>query len=118
MGNKLVIKDGVCVQSHSAGPSLAGTLTIPDGPIRVAPRAFHEFTSLTALELPRSLRSIGREAFRGCVGLAGTLIIPEGITRLDSMVFYECVGFTALELPRSLRTVGERAFCGCAGQCE
>ena len=90
MGNKLVVKGGVCKgcragengERHTdpagAHKALRGTLKIPRGVTDIGQRAFDHAHGITALELPRSLRTIGAGAFNYCTGLTGTLTIPEG----------------------------------------
>ncbi|MBO6121259.1 MAG: leucine-rich repeat domain-containing protein [Kiritimatiellae bacterium] len=77
--------------------------------------AFYEMPALTNVVLNQTLRSIGREAFRGCTALKTVSpLLPTGLRVFgsgNSGVFYGC---TALEgdvlWPNSLTNIANRAF--------
>ena len=77
--------------------------------------AFYEMPALTNVILNQNLRSIGREAFRGCKALKTVSpLLPTGLQVFgsgDNGVFYDC---TALEgdvlWPNSLTNIASRAF--------
>ena len=77
--------------------------------------AFYEMPALTNVVLNESIRSIGREAFRGCTALKTVSpLLPTGLQVFgsgDNGVFYGC---TALEgdvlWPNSLTNISNRAF--------
>ena len=109
-----MIKDGVC-EGSKRGESLSGTLTIPEGTRKIGQGAFYHYENVTALELPRSLRIVGKGAFCYCIGLVGALALPDGVIDIQKEAFCDCWGITTLRLPRSLTAVGEKAFQGCSG---
>ena len=63
------------------------------------------------LELPDTVKSIGRAAFYNCTGLTD-INIPEGVTEIGDYTFYKCAGLTAIDLPESIDTIGSYAFYG------
>lgn len=77
--------------------------------------AFYEMPALTNVVLNESIRSIGREAFRGCTALKTVSpLLPTGLQVFgsgDNGVFYGC---TALEgdvlWPNSLTNISNREF--------
>ena len=106
-------------ESWEAVPTV---LVVPAGITRIGRGAFACSSSeprgffcnrITALELPRSLRTIESRAFAFCNGLAGTLTIMDGTTEIGSGAFQHCRNLKALELPSSLRTIGDDAFASC-----
>ena len=80
----------------------------------VAAYAFENATDVEAVTIPSSVKTIGREAFRGCVNLK-TLTLAEGIEKIEPAVFEGCESLTSVELPNTLTYIGAYAFQGCAG---
>ncbi|MBQ9993978.1 MAG: leucine-rich repeat domain-containing protein, partial [Clostridia bacterium] len=50
-------------------------------------------TALESITLPDSLRSLGRESFRGCTALR-TLTIPDSVTEIGEDAFAGCGALT------------------------
>ena len=70
-------------------------------------------SSLTVIELPPSVQSIGDEAFQGCTALA-SLDLGE-LNSMGERAFAECDSLTVIDFPDSLLGVGVRAFQNCTG---
>ena len=62
--------------------------------------------------LPKSLTSIGNEAFSGCDSLA-TLYLPTSLTSIGRVAFSWCNSLTTIHLPASLTTIGDGVFFEC-----
>ena len=71
-----------------------------------------ETTVITEIELPSSLRKIGRNAFYSCYFL-NTVHLPEGLTELSAYIFYACGNLKNINLPSTLKTIGDYAFASC-----
>ena len=88
---------------------------IPEGATEIAADAF---TSggvnfiLRSVEIPGSVKKIGRGAFSECFNLT-TLELPEGVETIDTYAFRKCVNLKRVEFPDSLKTIGPGAFAGC-----
>ena len=74
--------------------------------------AFYRYEKLESIELPRSLRKIGKGTFRECRKLR-YIVIPEKVGILGEGVFFQCVKLEHIELPRSLRKIGKETFRDC-----
>lgn len=74
----------------------------------------NKYTLEATLELPNTLRKIGKQAFFGCKGLTGDLIIPDSVEEIGESAFYGCSGFDGeLKLSENLKTIGYDAFKNC-----
>ena len=63
--------------------------------------------SLTRLILPDHLKSIGANAFYGCIFLSGSLNIPEGVVEIQRGAFNGCTALNGtLSLPSTLKYLG------------
>ncbi len=64
--------------------------------VAIERRAFRLASRLTAVALPPSLRSIGDQAFGGCLALADTLVIPPGLQHIGVEAFNDCPRLTTV----------------------
>ena len=101
----------------------SGALTIPatvrDGSTiydvtGVAAYAFYQCTTLTAINLPTSIRVIGSNAFYQCYGFT-SIVIPNGVTTIGENAFYDCYQATSLSIPNTVTSIGDYAFAHCIG---
>ena len=75
--------------------------------------AFYGCTSLTSIEIPASVQTIGEAAFEACVKLATVKFDKESrLETIDSRSFYSCP-ITTIDIPASVQTIGEAAFQEC-----
>ncbi len=75
--------------------------------------AFYGCTSLTSIEIPASVQTIGEAAFEACVKLATVKFDKESrLETIDSRSFYSCP-ITTIDIPASVEIIGAAAFSGC-----
>jgi len=79
------------------------TVNFPDTMRHIGDMAFYQ-TSLTSLDLPEGISSIGWLAFAGS-SLRGTVVIPEGVTEIAHEPFVHQWGLLDLYLPSTLTTI-------------
>ena len=94
-------------ESNSQLKAIAGGYNPSDG-------AFYGCTSLTSIEIPASVQTIGKAAFQECTKLATVKFDKE--SRLKTIApgsFYRCP-ITTIDIPASVQTIGEAAFQGCS----
>ena len=78
---------------------------------RIGDRAFTNST-LTSIDLPGTLKSIGSHAFNSCKKL-GIVSIPGTVNTIGDHAFYTCTGLKSLTINEGVTTIGSYAFAGC-----
>jgi hypothetical protein len=86
------------------------TLTLSEGITGIRDRQFENVSGLIAVNLPSTIREIGRSAFYR-TGIS-SIVIPEGVTRINDDTFYGCNALTSITLPSTLKEIGGGAFNG------
>lgn len=74
--------------------------------------AFENCTSLTSIDLPRSVTTISASAFRGCTALE-RVSLSEGLETMGNHCFANCSSLTAISIPSTVTSLGASAFVGC-----
>ncbi len=67
-----------------------------------------EYTQITELRLPSTLKKIGQEAFKATN--ISELVIPSGVETIDTWAFGDCANLRKVTLPASLKKIGAAAF--------
>ena len=94
-----------------AWPDLSGHYMIKKGTKVICNGAFHR-CSLTSINLPDSVTSIGECAFIRCQSLT-RINIPDSMTSIGDNAFRNCESLTCINIPDSVTSIGNSAFCGC-----
>lgn len=84
---------------------------------RLPPYAFFSLqrwcgSSLKTIILPKSIVSIGENAFFACLGQTD-INLPEGIVTIEKEAFYQCNSLLSITFPISLTSIGKSAFFAC-----
>ncbi|MBP3761494.1 MAG: leucine-rich repeat protein, partial [Ruminococcus sp.] len=66
-------------------------------------------SSLTKIEIPDSVTSIGEYAFFGCSSLT-KIEIPDSVTSIGEYAFFGCSSLTEIKVPDSVTSIGYGAF--------
>ena len=121
---------------------IEGTLTIPDGTTTIKDFAFLNLTTITGVEVPASVQSLGDGVFKGCTNISSfsgpnasadgsylkigstlaafapastvtTFAIPAGTTTIGNYALYDAKKLTSITIPDSVTTIGDYSFSGC-----
>ena len=87
------------------------SVTLPATLQVIGNQAFQQ-TSLTSIEIPESVTSIGQSAFLGCTAMVSAKI-PSKLTEIQARVFEHCKALETINTPQGLTKIGDYAFLGC-----
>lgn len=97
-----------------ARADLSGHYMIKEGTKVICNGAFYWRDSLTSINMPDSVTSIGDLAFFGCKSLA-SINIPDSVTSIGNGVFSECKSLTSITIPESVTKMAGNPFVGWDG---
>lgn len=89
------------------------TVTIGNAAV-VYDNAFSYCSSLTQVNLPETLTSIGENAFYNCSSLS-QIELPSSLTNIAQSVFSSCSALESIVIPSSVTSIGSGAFSYCYG---
>ena len=88
---------------------LSGHYLIKEGTKVICNEAFSDCTSLTSINIPDSVTSIGYAAFYKCDSLT-SINIPDCVTSIGKLAFYECKSLTCINIPQSVSNMEGNPF--------
>lgn len=91
---------------------IQGHFVVPSFVNCICEGAFQDCDSLTSVDIPKGVFSIGPDAFHGCSSLT-SINIPEGVVRVGERAFSSCKNLLSVKLPHSLTEISESAFAYC-----
>jgi len=100
--------------------------------------AFVGSKNLSSIIIPKSVKSIGEDAFAKCKKLdtltfaqgsqctkigyeafydsgLKSIVLPDSITSIGNDTFFGCTSLTSVTIPEGMKSIGYRAFSGCTG---
>lgn len=88
-------------------------VTISEGVENIGNYAFYGCESLTQIDIPSSVKIIGKGAFAMSKKLRH-VNISEGLESIDNYAFAACKSLRKISLPRSVSDIGDEAFIECS----
>ena len=99
-----IVTDYLSIEDEIVLPELYNNL-----PVKEIGEECFEYDDITSIELPKSLRKIGRAAFSGVTGLVD-ITLPEGLEEIGDEAFYYISTLKSVTLPSTLKTIGNKVF--------
>lgn len=91
--------------------NLTTVVTLPATLEKIGEDAFH-YSSITSIEIPNTVRTIGMSAFSMCTNLASANL-PTALTTINYGLFSGCSKLTSINIPEHVKTIGGAAFTMC-----
>lgn len=88
------------------------SIRLPKSLRHIGKRAFKGCQNLSSIELPRGLKSIGEGAFEDCWHLR-ELILPKRVQRIEAYTFKNCIALKWFYVTNRISFIGNEAFCWC-----
>lgn len=108
-----VIYAGLVAYSYDSESSPSGgIITLRNGTIGIASRAFH-WADIQGINMPNSVIYIGDHAFVECYDLE-QVVLSQGLTSITTGLFKECNNLTSVNIPASCNAIGDSAFYDCS----
>ena len=93
--------------------SVSSNVTLRDGTVGIANYAFYNCANLVSVQMPDTVKIVGRAAFYDCSSLAGVKL-PDTLEVIEDYTFYRCKSLQLFSLPPMLKYIGRSAFYKCA----
>lgn len=103
--------EGSVLPYVAAGIATLTEVTIEEGVTAIGEGAFQNASSLTTIDIPSTVGTIGFSAFSGCQALR-EVTLPEGLTEIASGLFSHS-GLIRCSIPQSVKEIGAQAFMDC-----
>ena len=94
-------------------PNTITTVNI-GGSVQKIPNYFIQNTSVTSIDIPNSVTTIGGYSFYGCSSLT-SLTIGNSVSSIGEYAFYDCSSLTSVDVPNNVTSIKEGTFAGCSG---
>ncbi len=111
---KLIVADGAKsvtnIMTNGMSESLSA-IEIPESVTTIGDSAFESFSVLDEITLPEKLEKIEQNAFKDCSALTA-VIIPDTVESIGDYAFHRSA-LKAVEVPASVKEIGKSAFREC-----
>jgi hypothetical protein len=98
-------------KKHGHAPT--DIFTIPKSVKSIGDEAFRNCNNLTSINILNSVTSIREGAFKDCSSLTN-INIPNSITSIGNGAFAGCSSLTNINIPNSVTSIGDEAFIRCS----
>lgn len=80
--------------------------------IRIGSAAFLGSSSLISVSIPKTVKSIERQAFRRCTSLT-EVVVPDSVTTIGQEAFSHCTNLVSISIPGSVAYMGRDVCLSC-----
>jgi len=103
------------IPTDAVSPNIGNlSILLPKSLTSIGINAFHNCCDLKKLIIPGSVTSIGSGAFSNCSGLE-SITIPDSVKTIEFGAFYNCRRLTNIKIPNSVISIEGQAFNSCHG---
>ena len=104
---------GLVAYSYKGVMPAGISIVLKEGTKSISPGCFSGCSSLTSVNIPNSVTTIGNSAFYGCRDLT-SVTIGNSVTKIDYSAFYDCIGIERINsyLDPAKVTLGSEVFNG------
>ena len=106
-----LIYAGKVAYNYKGEMNVNAHITIKEGTIGIAERAFEGCENMNSITIPNSVTNIGLFAFSGCKNL-NSIVIPNSVTSIGGVAFYYCSGLKSVIIGTGIKEIGYMAFGG------
>lgn len=85
---------------------------LPENVTTIGSAVFKDCTSLASVTFGSFFKELGNDAFRGCISLE-EVNIPDQVTAIGSQTFFGCTNLKKVVVGTKMRTLGDQAFASC-----
>lgn len=89
-----------------------GTFILDKNTTSIKGETFYQCSTLTSIEIPDSIKSIGNKAFAYCFGLT-EFSIPDNVISLGSSLFSNCTNLITCTIGNGAENIGDNTFENC-----
>ena len=97
---------------YSAFSTKITSVKLPKGVKKIGKNTFKGCTNLSSVSLPEEIKSIGDSAFENCDSLK-SITLPQKVTTIGNSAFLSCDNLKSISLSKNLKTIGDSAFAYC-----
>ncbi len=108
INGKKVTNIGKWVFAFASNSKQITSVTIPNTVVTIDEYAFNACTNLENVNIPDSVKTIGKRAFYGTN--LKSVTIPNGVTSIGNEAFSNCKNLEEVQIPSSVKTIGANAF--------
>ena len=88
------------------------SVEIPNSVTSIGHYAFYHCTNLTNVTIGNGVTSIGGDVFSYCKSLT-SIVIPDSVTSIGHYTFYRCTSLTSVTIGNGVTSIGNAAFYYC-----
>ena len=110
--NELTVYRVTSIGNYAFMGSSPSSVIIPKSITSIGRDAFYDCKNLTSIDIPESVTSIGESSFAYCKKLI-SIELSESISSVEKSTFLSCTGLTSVVLPNTITRIGASAFDGC-----
>ncbi len=90
-----------------------GKVEIKGSNLKSIGKGAFQYSSITSINIPASIETIGKEAFYSCKKLGIIDMNSAKIKQITDSTFKNCENLTSVSIPATVTSIGPEAFCSC-----